>query len=58
MCVPKSDINSWENGKLLPTGQIIAKMDKVLGVKLPRPVKHWLKWRIAEKLRIMMKRKW
>jgi ribosome-binding protein aMBF1 (putative translation factor) len=42
MCVPKADVNSWENGKLLPSGQLIAKMDKVLGVKLPRPVKHWL----------------
>lgn len=40
MCVPKADINSWENGKSLPTGQLIAKMDKVLGVKLPRPPKN------------------
>jgi ribosome-binding protein aMBF1 (putative translation factor) len=40
MCIPKVDINSWENGKAVPTGLQIAKMDKVLGVKLPRPNKH------------------
>ena len=27
---------------MLPNGQLIAKMDKVLGVKLPRPPKNWL----------------
>ena len=37
--VPKSDVNQWEAGKLVPTGNMIAKMDKVLGVKLPRPKK-------------------
>ncbi len=41
MCVQKSEINAWEAGKSLPTGNLIAKMDKVLGVKLPRPQKHW-----------------
>ena len=39
MCVQKSEVNLWEAGKSLPTGNIIAKMDKVLGVKLPRPSK-------------------
>lgn len=37
--IPKSDVNSWEAGKSLPPGAIIAKMEKVLGVKLPRPAK-------------------
>lgn len=39
LCFTKSDINSWEAGKSMPTGLQIAKMDKVLGVKLPRPQK-------------------
>jgi ribosome-binding protein aMBF1 (putative translation factor) len=39
ICIPKSDVNSWEAGKSVPTGLQIAKMDKVLGVKLPRPNK-------------------
>jgi hypothetical protein len=29
----------------VPTGLQIAKMDKVLGVKLPRPNKHWFEIR-------------
>lgn len=37
--IPKSDVNSWEAGKSVPSGQMIARMDKVLGVKLPRPPK-------------------
>jgi len=40
MCVQKSEVNAWEAGKSLPTGNLIAKMDKVLGVKLPRPSKN------------------
>jgi ribosome-binding protein aMBF1 (putative translation factor) len=39
ICIPKPDVNSWEAGKSVPTGLQIAKMDKVLGVKLPRPNK-------------------
>jgi ribosome-binding protein aMBF1 (putative translation factor) len=38
--VPKSDVNSWEAGKSVPAGAMIAKMEKVLGVKLPRPPKN------------------
>lgn len=38
--VPKSDVNSWEAGKSVPSGNMIAKMDKALGVKLPRPNKN------------------
>ena len=37
--IPKNDVNAFEGGKLVPTGAIISKMDKVLGVKLPRPQK-------------------
>ena len=37
--IAKSDVNSWENGKSIPSGALIAKMDKVLGCKLPRPPK-------------------
>lgn len=40
MCVQKTEVNAWEAGKSLPSGNLIAKMDKVLGVKLPRPQKH------------------
>lgn len=40
LSIPKADINAWENGKSVPTGLQIARMDKVLGVKLPRPQKH------------------
>lgn len=46
MCVQKSEVNAWEAGKSLPSGNLIAKMDKVLGVKLPRPNKHWkIEWK-------------
>lgn len=38
--VPKSDVNAWEAGKSAPSGPMIAKMDKILGVKLPRPPKN------------------
>ena len=40
LSIPKSDINAWEAGKSVPTGMQIARMDKVLGVKLPRPGKN------------------
>lgn len=43
--IPKSDVNSWEAGKSVPPGAIIAKMEKVLGVKLPRPPKNWSSFR-------------
>ena len=39
LSMPKSDVNAWEAGKSVPTGIQIARMDKVLGVKLPRPSK-------------------
>lgn len=38
--IPKGDVNAWEAGKSVPPGAIIAKMEKVLGVKLPRPPKN------------------
>jgi ribosome-binding protein aMBF1 (putative translation factor) len=38
--VPKADLNSWEAGKAKPPGNIIAKMEKALGIKLPRPAKN------------------
>ena len=37
--IPKAEVNAWEAGKSVPPGVIIARMDKVLGVKLPRPNK-------------------
>lgn len=40
--IPKSDVNAWEAGKSVPPGALIAKMEKVLGVKLPRPPKNWI----------------
>lgn len=32
-------VGEYESGKAIPNGQIIVKMEKVLGVKLPRPGK-------------------
>lgn len=32
-------INQYENGKAIPNGQIIAKIERVLGAKLPRPAR-------------------
>lgn len=32
-------INQYENGKAIPNGQIIAKIERALGAKLPRPAK-------------------
>lgn len=32
-------IGEYENGKAIPNGQIISKMERILGVKLPRPGK-------------------
>eukprot|EP00766_Chilomastix_caulleryi_P005051 gnl/Chilomastix_caulleri/645.p1 GENE.gnl/Chilomastix_caulleri/645~~gnl/Chilomastix_caulleri/645.p1 ORF type:complete len:133 (+),score=42.74 gnl/Chilomastix_caulleri/645:65-463(+) len=30
-------INSYENGTAIPNNQLIARMEKILGTKLPRP---------------------
>ena len=38
--IPKADLSAWEAGKAVPHGAVIAKMEKVLGVKLPRPPKN------------------
>jgi len=38
-CEPVTVINSYEAGKAIPSGQLIAKLERVLGVKLPRPPK-------------------
>merc|ERR1719310_2259469 len=32
-------IGEYENGKAIPNGQIIVKIERILGVKLPRPGK-------------------
>lgn len=32
-------VNTYENGKAIPNGAIIAKIEKQLGIKLPRPQK-------------------
>eukprot|EP00578_Thalassiosira_sp_NH16_P024201 CAMPEP_0181102786 /NCGR_PEP_ID=MMETSP1071-20121207/14505_1 /TAXON_ID=35127 /ORGANISM="Thalassiosira sp., Strain NH16" /LENGTH=169 /DNA_ID=CAMNT_0023185791 /DNA_START=99 /DNA_END=608 /DNA_ORIENTATION=+ len=32
-------VGEYENGKAIPNGQLISKMERVLGVKLPRPGK-------------------
>ncbi|CDF34194.1 Multiprotein bridging factor 1 [Chondrus crispus] len=32
-------VNTYENGKAIPNGQIIVKMERALGTKLPRPSK-------------------
>ena len=39
-CAEKATvINAYEAGSAVPNGAIIAKMERVLGVRLPRPVK-------------------
>lgn len=37
--VPVSVINSYETNTIIPTNAFIARIEKVLGVKLPRAVK-------------------
>jgi putative transcription factor len=32
-------IQAYESGKAVPNGQIIAKLERALGVRLPRPAK-------------------
>ena len=34
--IKQVDINNYENGKLVPTNNIIAKLEKLLKTKLPR----------------------
>jgi putative transcription factor len=36
---PKANISAYESGKMVPTGQSIVRIEKALGVKLPRPEK-------------------
>jgi hypothetical protein len=38
--VPKAEITLWESGKSVPSGNLIAKMDKIFGEKLPRAAKN------------------
>lgn len=35
----KTNVRDYESGKLVPPGNTIVKMEKVLGCKLPRPNK-------------------
>jgi ribosome-binding protein aMBF1 (putative translation factor) len=35
----KTNVRDYENGKMVPSGTTIVKMEKVLGCKLPRPIK-------------------
>lgn len=37
--IDKKIIAEYENGKAIPNGQVIAKIEKALGTKLPRPPK-------------------
>ena len=37
--VPPDIINKYETGKIVPNNSFIAKMEKALGVKLPRAIK-------------------
>jgi len=34
--LPKATIQSYENGKAIPEGQVISKLNRVLGVTLPK----------------------
>ncbi len=39
-CAEKATtINEYEAGKAIPNGQLLAKIERVLGVRLPRPPK-------------------
>ena len=35
--VHKTVVNQYESGKAIPSSQLIAQMNRLLGVKLPRP---------------------
>jgi putative transcription factor len=35
----KTNVRDYENGKMVPSGTSIVKMEKALGCKLPRPIK-------------------
>jgi putative transcription factor len=37
--LPKANISVYESGKMVPTGQTIVRIEKALGIKLPRPEK-------------------
>ena len=37
--VPAGVINQYESGQAAPNGEIISKIERALGVKLPRPAK-------------------
>jgi len=37
--IDKKIITEYENGKAIPNGQVIAKIERALGAKLPRPGK-------------------
>lgn len=37
--VKPSVVNDYESGKAVPNGMLISKMERALGVKLPRPSK-------------------
>uniref|UniRef100_A0A6T7MXR2 HTH cro/C1-type domain-containing protein n=2 Tax=Geminigeraceae TaxID=589343 RepID=A0A6T7MXR2_9CRYP len=39
MMVPPKTVQDYESGKAIPNNQLIAKMEKVLGCKLPRASK-------------------
>lgn len=39
MGVKESILKKWENGEIIPSNPDIAKMEKILGAKLPRPKK-------------------
>ncbi len=39
-CAEKATtINAYEAGQAVPNGQLLAKIERVLGVRLPRPAK-------------------
>lgn len=39
MGVKETVLRNWEAGKVIPENAEISKMEKILGVKLPRPHK-------------------
>lgn len=39
MGVKESVLRKWENGDMIPENHLIAKMEQILGTKLPRPKK-------------------
>ena len=37
--LPAAVINQYESGQAIPNGEVLSKIERALGVRLPRPAK-------------------